>query len=51
MCQSCIEIDKRIDKSRATLRRTTDPDDIERTNRQIIQLYGDRVRLHLNEES
>jgi hypothetical protein len=51
MCQSCVEIDKRIDKFRALLRRTTDPAEIERINRQIIYLYGERLRLHRNEES
>ena len=51
MCQSCVDIDKRIDTFRELLRRTTDPAEIERINRQIIHLYGERLRLHRNEES
>ena len=51
MCQSCVDIDKRIDTFRELLRRTTDPAEIERINRQIIHLYGERVRLHRNQES
>jgi hypothetical protein len=39
MCQSCVDIDKRIDKFRALLGRTTDPAEIERINRQSS--YGD----------
>jgi hypothetical protein len=51
MCQSCVDIDKSIDKLRALLGRTTDPAELERINRQIIHLYGERLRLHRNEES
>jgi hypothetical protein len=51
VCQSCVDIDKRIDKFRALLRKATDPAEIERINRQIIHLYGERIRLHRNEES
>ena len=51
MCQSCVEIDKRIDKFRALLRGTTDHAEIEHINREIIDLYGERIRLHRNEES
>lgn len=51
MCQSCVDIDKRIEKFRKSLRRTTDPAEIERIDRQIIHLYGERIRLHRNEES
>lgn len=51
MCQSCVDIDKRLEKFRALLHRTTGPAEIERINRQIIHLYGERIRLHLNEES
>jgi hypothetical protein len=51
MCQSCVDIDKRLDKFRALLRKGTDPAEVERINRQIIHLYGERIRLHRNEES
>ena len=51
MCQSCVDIDKRIGMIRALLRRTTDPAEVERINRQIIDLYGERLRLHRNEDS
>jgi hypothetical protein len=51
VCQSCIDIDNRIDKFRALLHKATDPAEIERINRQIIDLYGERLRLHRNEES
>lgn len=51
MCESCVEIDKRIEKQRRALRRVTDPAEIERTNRLILQLYADRVRLHRNVEN
>jgi hypothetical protein len=51
MCESCVEIDARIALHRQSMRSMTDPSEIERINRQIIQLYGERVRLHRNEES
>jgi len=41
MCQSCIEIDKRIERHRDLLRSTTDPAEIERINRLIEKLYAD----------
>ena len=48
MCQSCIDIDKRIDQLRQLVRSTPDPLEIERINRLITELYADRVRLHQN---
>jgi|HubBroStandDraft_1064217.scaffolds.fasta_scaffold895988_1 hypothetical protein len=48
MCQSCIDIDKRIDQFRQLVRSTTDPLEIERINRLIAELYGERVRSHQN---
>jgi hypothetical protein len=48
MCQCCIDIDKRIDRLIQSLRLTTDPLEIDRVNRLIAQLYGDRVRSHQN---
>lgn len=48
MCQSCIEIDKQIEQYRELLRSTTDATEIERINRLIAHLYGERVRLHQN---
>ena len=50
MCQSCIDIDKRIEKQRESLRSVTDPAEIVRINRLIAQLYADRVRLHKSPE-
>jgi hypothetical protein len=48
MCESCVEIDARIDLHRMSMRSMTDPSEIERLNRLIAQLYADRVRLHKN---
>jgi hypothetical protein len=48
MCESCVEIDARIDLYRQSMRSMTDPSEIERLNRLIAQLYADRVRLHKN---
>jgi hypothetical protein len=50
MCQSCVEIDKRVERLRELLRSTTDPAEIERIKRLIAALYMDRVRLHQNPE-
>jgi hypothetical protein len=50
MCQSCVEIDKRVERHLELLRSTTDPTEIERIKRLISQLYADRVRLHQNPE-
>jgi hypothetical protein len=50
MCQSCLEIDKQIDRHPALLRWTTDSAEIERINRLIAKLYADRARLHQNLE-
>jgi hypothetical protein len=50
MCQSCVEIDKRIERYRELLRSTTDRAEIERINRLIAELYRDRVLLHQNPE-
>jgi hypothetical protein len=50
MCQSCVEIDKRVERYRDLLRSTADPAEIERINRLIAKLYADRVRLHQNLE-
>ena len=48
MCQSCVEIDKRVERHLDELRSTTDPAEIERIKRLISALYADRVRLHQN---
>ena len=48
MCQSCIEIDKQVERYRELLRSTIDPGEIERINRLIAKLYVDRVRSHQN---
>jgi len=50
MCQSCIEIDKKIGEHRESLRSVTDQAEIERINRLIYELYGERVRKHQNPE-
>jgi hypothetical protein len=50
MCQSCVEIDKQVERHRELLRSTTDPAEIERINQLIARLYSDRVRLHQNSE-
>jgi len=50
MCQSCVEIDKRVERLRELLRSTTDPAEIERIKRLIAELHADRVRLHQNPE-
>ena len=50
MCQSCVEIDKQVERHRELLRSTTDPAEIERINRLIAKLYVDRVRLHQSPE-
>jgi hypothetical protein len=50
MCQSCIDIDKQIERYRELLRSITELVEIERINQLIVKLYGDRVRLHRNPE-
>ena len=50
MCQSCVEIDKRVERLRELSRSTTDPAEIERIKRLIAELHADRVRLHQNPE-
>ena len=50
MCQSCVEIDKQVERYRQLLRSKTDAAEVERINQLIVQLYADRVRLHQNPE-
>jgi hypothetical protein len=50
MCQSCSEIDKRVERHRELLRSTTEPAEIERIKRLIAKLYAERVLLHQNPE-
>jgi hypothetical protein len=50
MCQSCLEIDQRVELHRELLRSTTGPAEIERIHRLIAELHADRVRLHKNPE-
>ena len=50
MCQSCVEIDKRINLLRDQINSTADIAEVERITRLIRELYADRVRLHRNEE-
>jgi trehalose-6-phosphate synthase len=46
MCQSCIEIGKKIEEYRE-LKRSMQAE-VERINQLIAQLYAERVRLHQN---
>lgn len=48
MCQSCVDIDRQINKHRKQLDSVTDQEEIERIERLIRRLYGDRVRMHQN---
>jgi hypothetical protein len=48
MCQSYIDIDKRIDRYRQVLGSTADSLERSRINRLITELYAERVRLHRN---
>jgi hypothetical protein len=48
VCQSCIDIDKQIERQRQLLHATTDPAEVERIYQSIAQLFGDRLRLHQN---
>jgi hypothetical protein len=48
VCQSCIDIDKQIEKHRKLLEATSDHDEIERISQLIVRLYGERVRKHQN---
>jgi hypothetical protein len=48
MCQSCIEIDKRIEQYRRFSHSTTDPTEVEILNRLILYLFAERVRRHQN---
>jgi hypothetical protein len=48
MCESCVQIDKKVEQYRELLRSTTEQAEIERINRLIAGLYADRVRLHQN---
>ncbi|MGA3140354.1 MAG: hypothetical protein ABSD09_15940 [Xanthobacteraceae bacterium] len=50
MCESCVQIDDRIEECRRALGKITDLSVIERTNKAITELYADRVRLHKNPE-
>jgi hypothetical protein len=51
MCQSCIEIDKQVERYRELLRSLTEQVEVERINQLIVaRLYADRVRLHRNRE-
>lgn len=51
MCQSCVEIDKRVERYRQLLGSTTDAAEVERVNRLIAKLYSERARLHRNPEN
>jgi hypothetical protein len=50
MCQSCVEIDKRVERQRELSRSTIDQAEIERINRLIAELYAERVRMHQDPE-
>jgi hypothetical protein len=48
MCQSCVDIDKLVERQRELLRSITDQAEIERIKRLIRERYRDRVWLHRN---
>jgi hypothetical protein len=48
MCDSCVQIDERIEEYRRALGKTTDLSMVESINKAITELYADRVRLHKN---
>ena len=50
MCQSCVEIDKKVEHYHELLRSTRDQEEIELIGRMIAKLYDDRVLLHRNPE-
>ena len=50
MCQSCIDIDKKVDEQRRALSVATESNEIKRVDKLIAQLYAERVRLHQNPE-
>jgi hypothetical protein len=51
MCQSCVEIDKQVERHRESLRSMAlTKSEAERINQLIVKLYADRVRLHRSEE-
>ena len=50
MCQSCVEIDKQVERYRELLRSLTEQVEVERINQLIARLYADRVRLHRSPE-
>jgi len=50
MCESCVEIDQKIEHHRELRRSIRDLKEIERINRLIAKLYVDRVMLHRNPE-
>ena len=51
MCQSCVDIDERIERYRQQLRSMPlTKSEIERINRLIAELYVDRVRFHRSPE-
>jgi hypothetical protein len=49
MCQSCEEIDKKIEHYRRLLRSITDDETVGTINRLIAKLYAERVLRHQNE--
>jgi hypothetical protein len=51
MCQSCVDIDKLVERLREQMRSIADPAERERTVQLIAELYADRVRLHQNPET
>jgi hypothetical protein len=48
VCESCVEIDRRIEQYRQLLPLTLHPSEREHIDRLIAELYRDRVRLHKN---
>jgi hypothetical protein len=50
MCQSCVDIDEKVELFLQVLRLTKDPAEVDRLNRLITDLHADRARMHRNEE-
>jgi regulator of sirC expression with transglutaminase-like and TPR domain len=51
MCQSCVDMDKLVERLREQLQSIADPAERERAARLIAELYADRVRFHQNPDT
>jgi hypothetical protein len=48
MCQSCVDIDKLVERLREQMRSIADPGERDLITQLVSELYADRVRLHQN---